>query len=188
MVTATTPFVRASNLIGRPVVTTGGEADLEVQDLVVGDDGRTISGLTLRRPGILGKRHVGVLATDDITSIGSDAVMVADGQAFGPDERELAVGHDLTGRRVITTDGTAIGTVRDVIVETRRGRSRIEGVELVVEPGVGDEAHALLALGTDATVSAEMIVVRSGAVDDLCTDPEALVDSVTQLRSRKASS
>jgi uncharacterized protein YrrD len=177
MVTAATPLARASSLIGRPVITNDGEKSHEVQDLVLDDDGRTVVGLTLRHPGIFGKRHVAVVPLDAVTSIGPDAVMVQDKAAFVHDERDPAVCADVVNSKVVTGDGIEIGPITDVVVETRRNRMRVEAVEIGRDGPAG-----YLVLGSEPSLAGDVVVVADGAQDRIDDTPEAAAERLGHTR------
>lgn len=183
MTTAATRYTRANDLVGRPVVTLAGDGHHEVQDLILdGDDRRRIAALALREPGLLGGRHQSLVAMGDVTAIGPDAVMVdPDATHARPDDR-LAARHTLEGLRVLTDDGTALGTITDAVVETYRAKVRLVAVELRPD-GAHDPRY--LALPDDLVLSDEALVVPSSVAERLCDSPDDLTDAIAATRRTK---
>jgi uncharacterized protein YrrD len=126
---------RASELIGRPVVTLAGDDVAEVKDVVLGTRAGELAGLTLNNRGMLKGPMHRMAEWDDIHALGADAVLIADERDLDElaDDRE-AVGptEEVTGLRVLTDDGNEVGAVTDAIV--RLGRDA-ELVGYVIETG-----------------------------------------------------
>ena len=73
-----TLLLRASELIGLPIVTIeGGEDVAEVKDVVYGSEQGRVLGFTLNKRGLLSGRRREVLPIDQVTAIGKDAVMMS---------------------------------------------------------------------------------------------------------------
>lgn len=120
-----TVLMRASELIGLPVVTIdGGEDVAEVKDVVYGADEGRVLGFTLnQRGGILRGPRREVLPMDHVTAVCRDAVMIEDESAclVPPAEAPAPVAapdkaRNVLGDAVVTEAGVRLGVVRDVIV------------------------------------------------------------------------
>lgn len=173
MVRAATPLVRASALAGRRIVTEDGTSTVEVQDLVLADDGHRIEGFTAREPGIFGKRHVAAIPMSAVKTIGPDAIIIeAEHQLTGGDH-DPAVCADVKGRQVITDDGTEIGTVADVVVETKRGSLQVVLLEL---DRTGDR---FLVLPKGTSVGGDAVVVPADAAERMVDSPEAAAEALS---------
>lgn len=185
MTQASTRFVRASNLVGRPVVTMDGDHDHEVQDLVLDrTDQRSVEALALREPGLLGGRHKSVVAMAQVRAIGTDAVMVEAGAAPGTPDDRIGVRETVKGIRVVTDGGVELGTVVDAVIETHEQRVRLAAVELRLNPesGGGPDGDGLrfLALPHDLVLSDQALVVPADVIDRLCKDPDDLAEAVVR--------
>ena len=117
--------MRASDLIGLPVVSiASGEDVAEIRDVVYDGEHHQLVGFTLNKRGFLGGRLRAVLSAAALAGIGTDAVMVHDESAVAQDddlpeallhpERARAV----IGNRVLSSDGTDLGRVVAVILQT----------------------------------------------------------------------
>ena len=112
-------LVRASDLIGRPVVTLRGDQVGEVQDVVLGLSQAVLVGFTLRNPGFFGGPRKESVPWDSVHAVGPDAVMiqhedkVAERQAVPAGDA-----HAATDIPVITETGDEVGRVVDVVLVT----------------------------------------------------------------------
>lgn len=118
--------VRATELLGLPVVTLGGDDVAEVRDVVYdADDGRFL-GFTLNKHSFFGGRLKELLPVAAVSSIGSDAVMVESGNALveaeeAPDAvSDASPDRNVIGATVLTDKGTKLGVVTDVILSVDR--------------------------------------------------------------------
>lgn len=170
MVVAAHPLSRATSLTGRPIVSADGSSTLQVQDLVLDPDGRTVGGFTLREPGVFGSRHVAAISIADVASIGPDAIVMSSDEPFAEDTGEdLAVCSDVIGSDVITEMGVGLGKVTDVVVETRRNHVRVVALEIQVD---GDPRY--LVLSDTASVTGDVVMAPTGSESRLLETPEAV--------------
>lgn len=109
-------LVRATELIGRPVVTLGGDRVGEVKDVVLGLQEGVLVGFTLRNPGFLGGPRNEALPWSSVHAVGADAVMVGDEGAL--DAGGTGEVHVATDVPVMSEAGDRLGSVVDVILET----------------------------------------------------------------------
>jgi uncharacterized protein YrrD len=135
-------LARATDLVALPVVTLSGDDVAEVRDVVYDRTSGSLVGFTLNGRGFLSGRMKRVLGTEAITSIGADAVMVADNEALaepGDAPQQMADAPDdgsVIGTPVITDGGTRLGEVADVIVSLGAS-ARAVGYELTGTPNDG---------------------------------------------------
>lgn len=154
---------KRKELQGLAVVDVGGGTKLgSVEDLIVSPDDGRILGFTLAG-GMLGGRPRTFVDVADVHAIGTDAITVdGDNVARGKDElsdtmREARESNrSLVGNKVITENGTLVGTVSDYFVD-EAGR-RVTG--LAIGGGLLSSADALSAdrirsVGPDAIVVSE---------------------------------
>lgn len=156
-------LVRASDLVGRPVVATTGDLLGEVKDVVLGLEKACLIGFTLRNPGFLGGPKQATLPWENVRAVGPDAVMVDEPRSLAeptavPHEGSVVV--DLT---VITDTGDRVGTVADVIVSAGRP-AKVVGFELEADPGNAHHSGRLmLPVDEMLSFSEEAIVVPDAA-------------------------
>ncbi|MCC5951393.1 MAG: PRC-barrel domain-containing protein [Acidimicrobiia bacterium] len=173
-------LVRATTLVGNPVVTLAGESPLEVKDVVFSPNSGRLVGFTLRRHGFFGGPVDECLAWDDVHGLGPDAVVVTDDDALRSEHLDVA--GEVTDDRVLTDDGTELGRVVDVIVATGRP-AEVVGFE--IKPTAthrrGDH-HVFVPLPATSAVSDEAIVVPASAVDYLHDDLTGFGGAVDEFR------
>jgi uncharacterized protein YrrD len=111
--------------MGLPVVSiASGEDVAEVRDVVYDGEAHRLVGFTLNKRGMFAGRLKAVLATESVTAIGPDAVMI-DAESAIDDGGERPAGLDdlgaarpVIGNRVLSADGNDLGEVVAVIVST----------------------------------------------------------------------
>ncbi|MGB7980320.1 MAG: PRC-barrel domain-containing protein [Candidatus Nanopelagicales bacterium] len=161
MTTSSMRLIRAVEIIGMPVVTIdGGEDVAEVKDVVYDGTNHQLVGFTLNKRGWFRGTLSEVLDAAQIAAIGRDAVMVgsaADVSApvAAPDAAALRDrGRDVLGNSVITTDGTALGTVSGVLLSAGK-RPAAVGYELTDKGG----ASVLIPISAQLSLSGDNLVV-----------------------------
>jgi sporulation protein YlmC with PRC-barrel domain len=166
-------LLRASTLIGRPVLTIGGESPLEVKDVVFDGTSGRVLGFTLRHHGFLGGPSDDSLAWEDVHGLGPDAVVVADESVLAPTAVGDAAGGDVIGNRVITEGGTPAGVV---------------GFEIEAAPGIrpDDDHHVFIPLPDTLAISDERIIVPDSATEYLRDDLSGFGGAVDAFRSKLA--
>ncbi|MGW2486074.1 PRC-barrel domain-containing protein [Streptomyces sp. NPDC001606] len=104
---------------GLPVITAD-EAELlgRVEGLTI--DAHTRSVACLRLSGA--PKHATTIAWNTIEAVGRDAVIVRSRTAADPGQSSLPVHHEALGRRILTEDGVAHGTVKDIAFDHATGR------------------------------------------------------------------
>ena len=118
-------LIRASEVAGLPVVTIdGGEDAAEIKDVVYDASAHHLIGFTLNKRGWFRGSMKATLHADDVTGIGTDAVMVP-GEACLTEGSSGATAlatpksdHDVMGNEVVSSSGAVLGKVVDVILET----------------------------------------------------------------------
>lgn len=184
-----TRLLRASTLIGNPVVTLAGESPLEVKDVVFDTTSGTILGFNLRRHGLLGGPVDETLAWNDVHGLGPDAVMVADEKVLTVDGLEATIPDDapegnVLGNQVTTESGTNLGEVVEVVVSAGT-RAEVVGFEIdpTALPG-GDGTHRFVPLPDTLAISGEHIVVPDAATDFIRDDLAGFGSAVDEFRSK----
>jgi uncharacterized protein YrrD len=180
-------LMRASAIVGRPVVTLGGDDLAEVRDVVFDPRAGRVLGFTLNGRGFLSGRRKEVLPWPRVSALGPDAVMVADEEALRADDElvEPAGGGDVLGSRVLTDTGTDLGRVADVVVEANPDAD-VVGYE--IEPSAALSSRKgrtlFLPLPDTLSVSAEALVVPAAAADYVQDDLAGFGGAVEAFRTR----
>lgn len=187
-------LMRATSLVGLPVVTTStGEDIAETRDVIYIPDQGRVAGFTLNRRGRFAGRLKSVLALDQVHAVGRDAVMVTDASALeAPDvpaaqaAAQDAKGRNVIGNRVLTDTGKELGVVRDLIVELNRGE--VIGYELDGEAALqrAEGAPLLLPLPATLSVSSDTLMVPADVEAFIRDDLAGFGSAVADFRARLA--
>jgi len=133
---------------GRRVVSRTSAEELgTLAHIVVDVERRQVASLVVGK----GRRSL-LVDWKHVSGFGPDAVMVADDSALHPagDDREHAAADgklDLTGKRVLSDMGNALGTITDVVFDPETG-----GIESLVVGELEQPAASLLAVGSFAVI------------------------------------
>ncbi len=182
-------LLRASDLIGRPVVTIDeGEDVAEVKDVVYGTADAAVLGFTLNRRGFLGGPMRQVLAWADVAAVGRHAVMIATAGAVTENDDLL---HDVrTSRRrnvlgsdVISDAGQRLGKVTDVVVLVEE-RPEVVGYEIAGGDVLGPRGSGRVFVPVPDTlaVSGEALMVPAAVGDFVTDDLDGLGAAVQRFR------
>lgn len=180
-------LLRASTLIGRPVVTLAGDSPFEVKDVVFDRQAGDIVGFTLRKHGFLGSPVKEELAWSDVHGMGPDAVVVADAEALRRPEGDslTASGGNVLGDRVLTENGTDLGEVVEAIISTGASAD-VVGFE--IEPSehlqTGGSQNVFLPLPDALGISGENVIVPDTAKEYISDDLSGFGGAVDNFRSQ----
>ena len=187
-------LMRATSLVGLPIVTTStGEDIAETRDVIYIPDQGRVAGFTLNKRGRFAGRLKSVLALDQVHAVGRDAVMVTDASALeAPDvpaaqaAAQDAKGRNVIGNRVLTDAGKELGVVRDLIVELNRGE--VIGYELDGEAALqrAEGAPLLLPLPATLSVSSDTLMVPADVEAFIRDDLAGFGSAVADFRARLA--
>jgi uncharacterized protein YrrD len=189
-VTTSTPglLLRTSELVGRPVVTLGGELVAEIKDIIFESTGGRIAGFTLRNPGLFSRSRKDSLPWSEVHGIGRDAVMVTD-------ETELPAAKQLAPRkqarkanvledRVLTDNGRDLGRVVDVVLHCG-ARLEVVGYEVEASEALGTAGRrVLIPLPDTVAVSGENLIVPAAATEFVSEDMAGFGAAVDAFRAR----
>ena len=186
----TTLLMRATGVVGLPVVTTTtGEDIAEVRDVIYVPDKGKVVGFTLNKRGRLAGRIKHPLAMDNVHAVGRDAVMVRDALALeGGASSEAAAkdskGRNVIGNTVLTDAGKQLGVVRDLIIEM--SDSEVIGYELDGDPALqrAEGAPLLLPLPATLAVSGDVLMVPAAVEEFIRDDLAGFGSAVDDFRSR----
>lgn len=117
----TTMFL-GKDIIGNPVITvSNGRSIGKAKDIYLTKDCQTVAGIYLGTEGLFSRQSY-LVKSDDIVTIGEDAVLVKHGEVIH-EEGEITMTEnnwlrrdELQGRPIDTPGGTKVGTVGDVII------------------------------------------------------------------------
>ncbi|HEX2291028.1 MAG TPA: PRC-barrel domain-containing protein [Pseudonocardiaceae bacterium] len=188
--TTSTPglLLRTSELVGRPVVTLGGELVAEIKDIIFESTGGRIAGFTLRNPGLFSRSRKDSLPWSEVHGIGRDAVMVTD-------ETELPAAKQLAPRkqarkanvlkdRVLTDNGRDLGRVVDVVLHCGT-RLEVVGYEVEASEALGTAGRrVLIPLPDTVAVSGENLIVPAAATEFVSEDMAGFGAAVDAFRAR----
>ena len=185
MSVASVHLVRASDVGGLPVVTIdGGDDAAEIKDVVYDAGSHRLVGFTLNKRGWFRGSLKAVLAADAIAGIGADAVMIADESALSDLDaggNSLATpgsNHRVMGNTVMSADGTALGEVVDVIIETGTDPQAV-GYEVETNDGT-----VFVPISAQMGLSGENLVVPAAATEFISNDLVGFGASVRTFRER----
>lgn len=188
--TSPTPalLLRASELIGRPVVALSGELVAEVKDIVFESTGGRIAGFTLRNPGLFSRSRKDSLPWDGVHGVGRDAVMVPDETVLvAVDElapHKEARKADVLQDRVLTDNGRDLGRVVDVVLHSGT-TLEVVGYEVEASEALGTAGRrVLIPLPDTVAVSGEHLIVPAAATEFVSEDLAGFGAAVDAFRSR----
>jgi len=181
-------LLRATELEGRPIVTFAGERAAEVKDVVFDSAKGSLLGFTLRSHGLFSRARKDMLPWSKIHSIGRDAVMIRDEDAFGGEDALAADGvpdhRNVIGNQVLTDGGTDVGTVVDVIIEAG-SEAEIVGYEVKASDALATHGeHVLIPLPDAIAVSGEHLIVPAGALEFVGNDLSGFGAAVEAFRAK----
>ncbi|WP_225813545.1 PRC-barrel domain-containing protein [Streptomyces spinosus] len=179
-----TRYVRASELVKKPVVTFDGEDVAQVKDILFEAADGSVRGFTLAGRGLFSGPLKQTLAAGRVHGLGPDAVVIRDGTALsGDDQPAVGVpgGGDVMGATALTVKGTELGKVVDVIIEGSR-QPVVAGYE--VESSGPPRRRVLLPVLRPVGVSGDMVVVPDAVVDFAAGDLAGFAEAARGLRHR----
>lgn len=181
-----TRLLRATSLIGRPVVTLTGESPVEIKDIVFDQADGDILGFTLRKHGFLGGPVKEQLPWSNVHGLGPDAVVVTDDQAFASGSDLTSSGGDVLCDRVITENGTDVGEVVEVIISSGSAAD-VVGFEIEAAEGLqaGEGGHnVFIPLPDTVAMSGDNVVVPDSAIAYIRDDLSGFGGAVADFRSQ----
>lgn len=153
----------------------------EVDRVYLDPERKEIVGFTIHRGGFLRSSAAGLVEVGDVHAFGPDAVTIGDAKAvcsefaIGQRRGELVELGDLIGRKVVTVEGIALGSVAGV----RFGEESFRLLALDVSPGPLKEHSEVL--GSDvATIGEDLIVVGQERSAAAVTPPVAASASASR--------
>lgn len=181
-------LLRASELIGRSVVTLSGDLVAEIKDIVFERTGGRIAGFTLRNPGLFSRGRKDALPWDGVHGVGRDAVMVSDetvliaAKTLAPHKQVRKA--DVLEDRVLTDNGRDLGRVVDVVLH---GGTSLElvGYEVEASEALGTAGRrVLIPLPDTVAVSGENLIVPAAATEFVSEDLAGFGAAVDAFRAR----
>ncbi len=189
------PLMRSSEIEKRPVVTMAGEDVAQIKDIVYSSGGGAVGGFTLAGRGrFSGPLKQGLVWTS-VSALGTDAVMIQDEFVLEPTQIVLDAsassggsGGNVLGSRVLTDDGTDLGSVVDVIIEVSEGagdQCDVVGYEVEASESLGTHGtKVLIPLPDTLAVSGEHLIVPASAKDFVGDDLAGFGAAVAEFRAQ----
>ncbi|MFE3323962.1 PRC-barrel domain-containing protein [Streptomyces sp. NPDC059176] len=180
-------YLRARDISEEPVVTLGGEDVAQIKDVIFDPMHGNIMCFTLSGRGMLAGPLKRALLWRKVHGLGPDAVMIRDEKAMEDDdtaaqEYTRAPGSGrIIGARMMTEDGTGLGTVTDVIIEVGKS-ARVIGYE--VDSATDTGRTVFLPVIKPKSVSEEMVVVPACTAEFTAGDAAGLPTAADGLRRR----
>lgn len=179
--------MRATEIVGRPVVTLTGRDVAQVKDIVYDAASGNLGGFTLNGRGMFAGPLHQVLAWDAVLACGPDAVMIRDETSLTDTDALLErTGGDanVLGARVISHSGTDLGQVVDVIVQIA-STADVVGYEIEASPALNTDRTRLLIPRPDTrAVSGEALMVPDAAIEFVSDDLAGFGAAVDTFRAR----
>lgn len=176
-------LMRASEVVGLPVVTIdGGEDAAEIKDVVYDGSQHHLIGFTLNKRGWFRGSLKSTLDADNVSGIGTHAVMVPGEDcitAKGDGREGLAAPkaqHDVIGNDVVSSSGAVLGKVIDVIIETGEAPKAV-GYEVQT-----DDGSVFVPSSAQMGLSAENLIVPAEAEEFTRNDLVGFGASVASFR------
>lgn len=166
-------LLNATEVIGLPVVTLGGDDVAEVRDVMYEPSRGGLIGFTLNKRGFFSGRQKQVLTIDSVRSVGRDAVVVDDGEALtdkGDGKGSIGAAssdRDVIGASVITDQGVELGTVSDVVISLGR---KVEAVGYEIVGSDDDARRFFIPLPDQLAVSGDALMVPSACKEFIRDD------------------
>ncbi|MFJ9541288.1 PRC-barrel domain-containing protein [Streptomyces sp. NPDC101225] len=178
-------YIRAGEIIKKPVVTLAGEDIGQVKDIVFDAPTGSIRCFTLAGRGLLsGPLHRAVLWRN-VHALGPQAVMVRDESALEEDDAAARSrpddpgGANVLGVELTTRGGTRLGTVTDAVVETGRTPA-VAGYEIET----AEQRQILLPVAGPITVSRDRMLVPDATAEHSAGDLGSFGTAADSLRDR----
>ncbi|MEU1853560.1 PRC-barrel domain-containing protein [Streptomyces sp. NPDC019990] len=184
-------LMAARSLTTLPVVTMGGEAVAQVKDTVFDAAAGRITGFTLSGRGLLSGPLKRSLPWAGVHALGHDAIMIADAGVLTETPVVVARREAQQGRvlhaRVLTDEGTEVGTVLDVVVEGGTS-GRVVGFRIAADKalvrGSRRRRHRVyVPRGETLAVSGRALVIPADATRYVADDLPSFAARVGSFRS-----
>ncbi|WP_215447922.1 PRC-barrel domain-containing protein [Streptomyces sp. ATCC 21386] len=178
-----TVYMRAREIISKPVVTLSGDAVGQVKDIVFDSSTGSIRCFTLVGRGLLSRPLHQALRWEDVHALGPHAVTVRDERALEEDDtaarpgKEERAGVNVLGLAVTTRSGTQLGTVTDAVVATGRAPV-VAGYEVET----AEHRRVLLPVAGAVTVSGERVLVADITAQHSAANLGGFAEAVEKLR------
>jgi sporulation protein YlmC with PRC-barrel domain len=168
-------LLRASELVKMPVVTHGGEDVAQVKDIVYAAHGGHIEAFTLAGRGLFAGPLKTALPWAAVAGLGTSAVVIVSEDDLVPLDQVLAANAqagpgrgDVLNSQVLTDQGTALGTVSDVIIgilgDPASGQADVVGYEILpAETMNRGKQRLLIPLPDTIAASGEHLMVPTSA-------------------------
>jgi sporulation protein YlmC with PRC-barrel domain len=170
-----TRLVRATDLIGRPVLTLDGDDIGEVKDVVLGVEQVALVGFTLRKHAPLGGPLAESLPWSGVHAVGDDAVMIESENDLSEGGLDSKRGSDsVVDIDVLTDQGDRLGRLVDVVIQTGEPAS-VVGFDIAFKrDDPKDERRVLVPVSEMVAVTGRALVVPDAATSYVSEDLSGL--------------
>ncbi len=184
--------MKATEIVGRPVVTLDGEDVAQVRDVVYDDEG-VVVGFTLAGRGLFAGPRRESLPWPAVRALGPDALIVTGADVFVDQaavversaRRNGGGGGLVLGSRVMTDGGTDLGSVVDVVLEVGVSTAVVRGYQIDPSDALGEHRHhPLIPMPDTIAVSGEALVVPAAITDFVVDDLAGFGAAVEAFRAR----
>lgn len=178
--------MRATEVLGRPVVTMHGDDVAQIKDVVYA--GSRVEAFTLAGRGLLAGPKKQALPWEGVRALGRDAVVIDDERVFG-DRREVVAKADskrgdVLGSQVLTDTGIDLGVVTDVVLEVG-ATADVVGYEIdPTEALARDNKRVLVPLPETIAASGEVLTVPASVTEFVADDLAGFGAAVDNFRAR----
>ena len=164
-------LVRATDLIGRPVLTLTGEDIGEVKDVVLGLQNTALLGFTLRKHRVLGGPLRESLPWSAVHAVGADAVMIETSDSLSDEKLTPSSATDtVIDIDVLTDQGDRLGRLIDVVIETGEP-ALVVGFEIAFErDDPKEERRVLVPISEMVAVTGRALVIPDAAASYVSDD------------------
>lgn len=189
-------LIRASELVKMPVVTHGGEDVAQIKDIVYAAHGGQIEAFTLAGRGLFAGPLKTALPWSKVAGLGSAAVIIASEDDLVPLQEALAATAqegpgrgDVLNSQVLTDQGTALGTVSDVVIgilgDPASGQADVVGYEILpAETMNKGKQRLLIPLPDTIAASGEHLMVPASASEYMTDDLAHFGSAVDAFRAQ----
>ncbi len=189
-------LVRASELVKMPVVTHGGEDVAQIKDIVYAAHGGQVEAFTLAGRGLFAGPLKTALPWAKVSGLGKSAVVIESEDDLVPLEEALAATAqqgpgrgDVLHSQVLTDQGSALGTVSDVVIgilgDPATSQADVVGYEILpAETMNRGKQRLLIPLPDTIAASGEHLMVPASASNYMTDDLAQFGSAVDAFRAQ----
>ena len=156
---------RLSGIVGIPVICVdNGKQAGKVREVVCAQSYNDIAGFCVSR--INSDKTIGFILIEDILEIGRNAIFIRNDESVNKNKKSLKEFINngkwpYVNKKVVTGDGTVLGTVKDGVFDEKTGRI----TKLEVSMGIFEDlkdGRKIIPMGSDTEFGNEFIIISNG--------------------------